>query len=293
MTKFEKYFIDNSIDYSNKTVAITGATGSLGFYIAKYMMIKNAKLVLIGRNISKLEATKNDLLLLNKNADITLLKCDFSNILETKKLAKLLQNLQIDYLFNNAGCYHLPVKMNDQFDITYITNYFSPIYLTNYLCRLNKNLVVIQTGSLSYKFSKIKIQDFQSLKKSKMIRYANSKRLLALTNLKLQEKYNNSLYLTHPGVSATGLFSSSKGGVGKAFSKIILPIMKVLFMKPEKAALCIALAPSYTYKKGITIGPRGLFEIWGYPKQRNLTYNKFSRKEKDNIDDIISKTFNF
>ena len=43
MTKFEKYFIDNSIDYSNKTVAITGATGSLGFYIEKYMMIKNIK----------------------------------------------------------------------------------------------------------------------------------------------------------------------------------------------------------------------------------------------------------
>lgn len=293
MNKFERFFLEKSINYFNKTVAITGATGSLGFYIAKYVMLKGAKLILVGRNLTKLEKTKQDLFNINKDVDITLLKCDFSCIQEIKNLAESLQNLKIDYLFNNAGCYHLPVKIIDGHDITFITNYISPIYLTDYLCKRNKNLIVIQTGSLSFKFSKINMNDIESLKKSKMIRYGNSKRLLTLTNLKLQDKYENQLFIAHPGVSATGLFNSSKGGVGKAFSKIILPIMKILFMKPEKAALCIALAPSFSYSKGKIIGPRGLLEIWGYPKQRKLTYRNFSAKEKDNIDDIISKTFSF
>jgi hypothetical protein len=167
------------------------------------------------------------------------------------------------------------------------------MYLTNYLCEKLPNLTIIQTGSISYCFSKLNINDIESLKKGKTNRYGNSKRLLTLATLKLQEKYNNKLYLTHPGVSTTSLFSSSKGGFGNAFNKVIVPIMKVIFLKPAKAALSIALAPSFPYKKETLLGPRGLFQVWGYPKLHKLTYKKFNKKEKDNIDDIIFKNIIF
>ena len=54
MTKYETYFLKRSISYEGKTVAITGATGSLGFYIAYFLLLKGAKLILIGRNYKKL-----------------------------------------------------------------------------------------------------------------------------------------------------------------------------------------------------------------------------------------------
>ena len=100
-------------------------------------------------------------------------------------------------------------------------------YLTNYLCDKLPELTVIQTSSISYCFSKLNINDVESLKKGKTNRYGNSKRLLSLSTLKLQEKYSNKIYLTHPGISTTSLFSSSKGGFGKAFDKIIVPIISI------------------------------------------------------------------
>ena len=293
MNKFDKYFIERSISYEGKTVAVTGATGSLGYYISRYVLFKGAKLIIVGRNEKKIQTTISELKKEFPNNEISSLKCDSSSIEETIQLAKNLEHFKIDYLFNNAGCYHLPVKIIDGHDITFTTNFISPIYLTNYLCDKLPNLTIVQTGSISYCFLKLNINDIESLKKGKTNRYGNSKRLLTLASLKIQEKYNNKIYLTHPGVSTTSLFSSSKGGFGKAFDKVIVPIMKVIFLKPAKAALSIALAPSFPYKKETLLGPRGLFQVWGYPKLHKLTYKKFNKKEKDNIDDIIFKNIIF
>ena len=293
MDKFDKYFTEKSISYEGKTVAVTGATGSLGYFISHYVLLKGANLVVIGRNENKIQTTINDLKNEFPNSSISSLICDSSSIEDTMKLAQNLESLKIDFLFNNAGCYHLPVKMVNDHDITFATNFISPIYLTKYLCEKLPNLTVIQTGSISYCFSKLNLNDIESLKKGKTNRYGNSKRLLALASLKLQEVYPNKIYLTHPGISTTSLFSSTKGGFGKAFNKVIVPIMKVIFLKPKKAALSIALAPSFNYKKETLLGPRGLFQVWGYPKLHKLTYKKFTRKEKDNINDIIFKNITY
>ena len=294
MTKYETYFLKRSISYEGKTVAITGATGSLGFYIAYFLLLKGAKLILVGRNYKKLEETKNKLLESFKNADIRCLICDASKIEDSIQLAKDLENVQIDYLFNNAGCYHLPVKMIDKYDITYVTNFISPVYLTQCLCEKLPNLVVIQTASLSYKFTKLNLNDIQFTKKDdKTKRYGSSKRLLILSSLKLQKELNNKIYLTHPGVSTTSLFSSAKGGFNKAFNNIIVPIMKVIFMKPEKAALSIALAPSIEYKKETLIGPKGVFQVWGYPKEHKLKFESFKEFEQNNIENIMKDALDF
>ena len=294
MTKYENYFLNKSISYEGKTVAITGATGSLGFYIAYFVLLKGAKIILVGRNYKKLEETKNKLLENFGNSDIRCLICDASKIEDSIQLAKDLVNAQIDYLFNNAGCYHLPVKMVGKYDITYITNFVSPIYLTQYLCKKLPNLVVIQTASLSYRFTKLNLNDIQFIKKDdKTKRYGSSKRLLILSSLKLQKELNNKIYLTHPGVSTTSLFSSSKGGFNNVFNKTIVPIMKVIFMKPEKAALSIVLAPSIEYKKETLIGPKGIFQVWGYPKEHKLEFGSFKKFEQNGIETIMKDTLDF
>ena len=51
----KKWLKENTTSLNNKTVAITGATGSLGFYIAHYLLLKGANLILVGRNKNKLE----------------------------------------------------------------------------------------------------------------------------------------------------------------------------------------------------------------------------------------------
>lgn len=293
MNKYDTYFLNKSISYEGKLVAVTGATGTLGFYIAHYLLLKNAKLIIIGRNEKKLLKTKEDLLKNFKDAQIDYLICDFSKIDELISLSHKLEELKIDYLFNNAGTYYLPVKIQDEHDVTFTTNFISPIYLTKYLCEKLPNLTVVQTGSISYRFTKLKLSDLERIKSPKIKRYGSSKRLLTISTFKLQTMLDNPIYIAHPGVTATSLFSSSKGGFSKAFGVCIVPIMKLIFMNPHKAALSMALAPSYPYKKETQIGPRGIFQIWGYPKERKLPFKHFKTKEKDNIDDIISKNINF
>ena len=61
MNKFDKYFVERSISYEGKTVAVTGATGSLGYYISRYVLLKGAKLIIVGRNEKKIQTTINEL----------------------------------------------------------------------------------------------------------------------------------------------------------------------------------------------------------------------------------------
>ena len=292
MKKIETYFLENSISYKGKTVAITGATGSLGYWIAYYMLLKDARVVLVGRNEEKLKETKENFAKIFNYPDIKYLVSDASKIEDTMKLVDDLEKLHIDFLFNNAGCYHLPVKMIGKHDVTYVTNFITPIILTRTLCRRLPKLTVVQTSSLSQRFAKTNLKDIELIEsKNKTKRYGSSKRLFALASLQLQNELANNIYITHPGVSTTTLFSSSKGGFNKAFSKIIVPIMKVIFMKPEKAALNIALAPTYSYKKEKIIGPRGLFQVWGYPKEHNFKFKSFKKYEQEKITEIISSLF--
>ena len=211
MDKFDKYFISKSINYKDKLCVVTGATGSLGFYISHFLLLSGAKLILVGRSKSKLEKTLSELKTTFPNSEISYLICDFSLIDDTIKLYEALKPLNIDYLFNNAGCYHLPVKMIENHDVTFITNFISPIFLTKRLSEENKKLVVVQTASISYKFTKLNLEDLEQLKtKNKTKRYGSSKRLLMLSTLELQKSLQNSIILSHPGISTTSLFNSSK-----------------------------------------------------------------------------------
>ena len=164
MDKLDQYFLTLSTSLENKTVAITGATGSLGFFISYFCLLQRAKVVLIGRSKSKLIETFNSLKNIFTNSTIEYLICDFSNIEQVKRLGIKLRDLKIDFLFNNAGCYHLPIKIIDGHDITFITNFIAPIYLTNYVNHTVSTCKIVQTTSLSFKFSKLNFKDIVSIK---------------------------------------------------------------------------------------------------------------------------------
>ena len=288
MDKLDKYFLDNSKNLTNKTIAVTGATGSLGYFVCYFLLLQKAKIILVGRNEEKLKTSIKDLNKSFPKASLQYIVCDFANFKDVKCLAEELENRKIDILFNNAGCFHLPIKITDEHDVTFVTNFLSPLYLTEYLCQKNETIDIVQTSSLSYKFSKLNFNDIETIHtKNKTKRYANSKRILTLSSLYLQTKFDNKIFLSHPGVSATGLFSSQKGEFSKFFNKIINPIIKILFMKPKKAALSIVMSIFNQYKKETILAPRGLFQIWGYPKQYKLNFTNFRKFEIKNTIDFI------
>ncbi len=85
------------------TALITGASGGIGFELAKVLARENLDLVLVARNLDKLEDLKKQLASLNRRIDV--ISLDLSVPGSAAELYKKTQSLgiSVDYLVNNAG----------------------------------------------------------------------------------------------------------------------------------------------------------------------------------------------
>ena len=128
----------------NKTVVISGASGGLGFSIAKYLIEKfDCKIIGIARNEKKILSAIETLGDKKRNFTYKLFDVsvkenwlNFYNDLQNK-------NVAIDVLINNAG-FMLPFKKfekysNDEIDEIIKTDFSSVIYATKTLLPLIKN----------------------------------------------------------------------------------------------------------------------------------------------------------
>ncbi len=89
-----------------RTALITGGSGGIGLEIAKLFALNEANVIIVGRDISKLEKSKKEIMSLNKNAFIDFEQLDISKVNELEKnLNSILKkiNMPIDILVNNAG----------------------------------------------------------------------------------------------------------------------------------------------------------------------------------------------
>ncbi|KAL2739369.1 inactive hydroxysteroid dehydrogenase-like protein 1 [Vespula maculifrons] len=107
-----------SIDFRVKFgewAVVTGSTDGIGKAYAKELAIRNINLILISRNLSKLEKTKCELLNVNPNIEIKIIEADFSKgkpIFE--KIKSELENIQIGILVNNVGKqYSYPMYLHE------------------------------------------------------------------------------------------------------------------------------------------------------------------------------------
>ncbi len=87
-----------------KTALITGASSGIGYELAKIHAAKGGNLVLVARNISKLDELKLELetqfnvSVYTIGKDLSVVNAAFEVYKETKQ-----QGIQVDYLINNAG----------------------------------------------------------------------------------------------------------------------------------------------------------------------------------------------
>ena len=119
-----------------KTILITGSTDGIGLLTAKKLLALGHKVLIHGRNSSKLEQSKQTLLESNKEGVIETYLADLSNISEVKKLASDISrnNNKIDVLINNAGIYKTNDKVTKNgLDVRFVVNTIAPYLLTKTL----------------------------------------------------------------------------------------------------------------------------------------------------------------
>ena len=124
---------------------------------------------------------------------------------------------------------------------------------------------MIAVGSIAHDYSKSDAsdEDFSARTRASLV-YGNAKRHLMAAFFELAAN-GASIAVTHPGISFTGITAHYP----KLIFALIRYPMKLIFMKPEKAALSIFEGLFTPTAAGEWIGPR-LFNVWGKPKKQKV-----------------------
>ena len=123
----------------NKTILITGATDGIGLETAAQLVRMGHKVLLHGRNRSKLDATKEQMLKLAPEYPPESYVADLADISAVESLATQVaeQHKSLDVLINNAGVYKTNQAIADNgLDVRFVVNTLAPYLLTQKLLPL-------------------------------------------------------------------------------------------------------------------------------------------------------------
>ncbi len=287
-----KKFLDkNCIDLKDKVIVLNGSTGGLGQYIAKMLVMKNANLILLDRDLVKGEILKKQLKEINGNVFIKQIPVDLSNFNSLIDGIKQLNEFEkIDALILNAGAYHLPRVQSDEYNQVFKINFISPYFLAKKLLpKLRKSSLakVVVMSSLAYKFTTFNSNDidYTSSNNANKI-YGNSKKFLMTSLFELfKNEKKVTLSIVHPGITYTNITRHFN-----KFLKFIIKVpMKIVFNSPKKASICAILGLNTTLNSYEWLGPK-YFDIWGKPIPKNI--KKISENEKLDIYNLANEIYN-
>lgn len=287
---YKKWFLKNAENLSGKTVAITGSTGGIGVWLCRHLASLGANLLLLNRSKTKTDEQIADLKSKFPDINIEYIPLDLSDIKSVKAATDILIKNCPDYLIHNAGAYSIPRYITEcGFDNVFMINFLSPYYITKTLLPYlsQKGGRVVAVGSIAHNYSKTdpKNIDFRDIKAASKA-YGNAKRHLMLSFYKLFENEKNvGFSVTHPGITFTNITAHYP----KLIFAIIKHPMKVIFMKPKKAALCIVKGLFENTSFGFWIGPK-LFDVWGLPKNKKL--HTFTAAEAQEVYKTTDQCYN-
>ena len=285
---YNKWLLKNTTSLKGKTVAITGSTGGIGVHICEFLAKLGADLILLNRSYTKTESQIKELEK-TYNINIRFIPLDLSDMQSVKKATDFLCENCPDFLIHNAGAYSILRYITDNdIDNVFQINFFAPYYITRRLLPFlsQKGGKVVAVGSVAHNYSKTnpKNFDFRDVKAANKV-YGNAKRYLMLSLYELFEKERGAtLSVTHPGITFTNITAHYP----KLIFAVIKHPMKVIFMKPKKAALSIVKGLFCKTEFGTWWGPR-IFNVWGLPNKKRLS--TFKKCESEAVFEIAEKLY--
>lgn len=264
----QKWLQQNTERLDGRTVAISGATGGLGRELVFLLASLGADLILLDRNREKSAALGDEVMERFPACRVRLITVDMEDMEAVKYAADALEADLPDYLILNAGAYHIPRHLcSTGLDNVYQINFVSPYYLARRLLPLlrARGGKVVAVGSIAHTYTKFRPDrvDFADCQKSSKA-YGNAKRQLMFALWGLAER-GEGLAITHPGITLTGITAHYP----KVIYALIKHPMKIIFMKPRRACLCILRGLFADCERNEWIGPR-FFGVWGLPKKTRL-----------------------
>ncbi len=268
-----KKYLTKIEDLSNQKIVLVGGTSGIGLSFLKYLVNKNAYVILLARNIKKAEAIVNNF----NYSNIDIIEYDQSSYESIKKgIDVLLEKYpSVDSIVLNAGVISRTKELMEGHPYSIGVNYYGVRYFIEYIApKLTSKTKIIVQGSLVAGFHLNKKTNINSNNFKTFKEYNISKMCVEAYTYKLikDKPYPNiDFVLTEPGVTATSItrdLDSFLKHVGKIF-------VSTFFHSVNKASLTLLEAVTSRASHGSYIVPRGLFTISGYPK-----YKKFPHKRE-------------
>ncbi len=265
---YYKWLDKNTFSLKGKTVAISGATGGIGIWVCDYLAYLGADIICLDRNADKSNKLIADLKFKYPQLNAKHLTVDLENMCQVKLVAEQLKQIEIDYLVLNAGAYKIPRhKCDTGYDNVFQINFVSPYYIARELMPQIKlrGGKVVAVSSIAHNYSKTDMNDIDFCgRDAASLVYGNAKRFLTYALYGLSDG-DKSLSVVHPGITLTNITAHYP----KYIFAVIKHPMKVVFMPPKKAALCVVYGLFNCCGRNEWIGPR-FFDIWGLPKNKKL-----------------------
>ncbi|MDR2832824.1 MAG: SDR family oxidoreductase [Streptococcaceae bacterium] len=160
-----------------KTILITGASSGLGESLARVYANENSRLLLVARNVNKLQELQNELA-----GEVKIFPADLTNSQEIERLIKELKadNQVIDLLINNAGVgffEKFTQTSQEQILKTIQLNTLAPMLLTQGLIELMPlGSSIVNVASIAGKIATTK-SSIYAASKSALIQFSNVLRM--------------------------------------------------------------------------------------------------------------------
>lgn len=268
----EKWLQSHTSSLQGKCIAVTGSTGGLGKELCRYLSSLHASLILLDRHKQRSLAHAAALMQENPSLRVTCIPLDLEDLASAERAVQTLIEHGVDVFIHNAGAYSIPRHTcesgyDNVFQINFATPYYMIRRLMPYLRSRQGKVVVV--GSIAHRYGHIDIHDIDYATRSSAAKvYGNAKRFLMFSLYELfKDEREVTLSVTHPGITFTNITAHYP----KVIFTIIKHPMKIIFMKPRKAALSVLKGVFDTTEHSRWIGP-SLFDVWGYPQKKKLRF---------------------
>lgn len=266
-------------DQSGRTYVVTGANSGIGFEAAVALAQKKAHVVLACRSPQRAAEALASLRARAPSASAELMALDLSSLASVRAFAESCgaAHPKLHGLVNNAGLMAIPYsKTADGFEMQLGTNHLGHFALTGLL--LPSLLAVpgsriVTVASTAHRFGKIHWDDLQGERGFDTWGwYGQSKLANLLFTFELARRLeakgtSTTAIACHPGYASTALQHKGPELEGSKLKGAIMTAGNTLLgQSPAMGALpTLRAACDPDAKNGEYYGPRGLFELVGYP----------------------------
>jgi len=269
---------------TGKLAVVTGASGGLGYEIAKALAQSCADVIIASRNDARGRSAAGAIRAVAPRALIRFEKLDLADLASIRAFAARLSATErpIDLLINNAGVMALPKRQltTDGFEMQLGTNYLGHFALTALLLpqlRLGRRPRVVQVSSRFHRYGTIRFDDLNGECIYKpWAAYCQSKLALLLFAQQLQSRSDQAKWgllssAVHPGFARTNLFANGRGK--RSASSLVRNFLGTVMSQSaaDGAKSALFAATSADVLPGGFYGPGGLFEFAGPPMIAHLS----------------------